>query len=74
MTLLLTLLCIASLPTSAIGLVVVWHVARPQKSPADASNRINKLRLIWFAMTREDVMAEYLPWLKRDELENIGGK
>ena len=73
MTLLLVLLGIASLPTSAIGLVVAWHVARPQKSPADASNRINKLRLIWFAMTREDVLAEHLPWLKRDEWENIQG-
>ena len=72
MTLLLILLCITSLPTSAIGLVVVWHVARPQKAPADASNRLNKLRLIWFAMTREDVLAEHLPWLKRDELENVG--
>lgn len=59
MTLLLILLGIASLPTSAIGLVVVWHVARPQKSPADASNRINKLRLIWFALTREDVLADH---------------
>lgn len=71
MTLLLILLGMASLPTSAIGLVVVWHVARPQKSPADTSNRINKLRLIWFAMTREDVLAEHLPWLKNDELENL---
>ena len=26
------------------------------------------------SLTREDALAEHLPWLKRDELENIGGK
>lgn len=54
-----------------IGLFVIWHVARPQRAPADTSNRINKVRLLWFALTREDKLAPHLPWLRRDEWENV---
>lgn len=54
-----------------IGLFVIWHVARGQRSPADTSNRINKIRLLWFALTREDKLAPHLPWLRRDEWENV---
>lgn len=54
-----------------IGVFVVWHIARPQKQPADESNRINKIRLLWFALTREDKFVEGFPWLKNDEWENV---
>jgi hypothetical protein len=54
-----------------IGLLVIWHVARPQRSPADTSNRINKIRLLWFALTREELFADVFPWLRRDEHDNI---
>lgn len=73
-TLLLALVVIASLPATAIGLLVCWHIARPQRPPADASNRLNKARLLWFALTREDLVAPHVPWLRRDELDNIGGR
>ena len=60
------LFLILSLPVYAVGLLVFWHVARPQHSPADASNRINKLRLVWFALTREELFVNVLlclcPW------------
>ena len=56
---------------TVIGLFVFWHILRPQKSPADTSNRINKFRLWWFAMTREELFVDVFPWLKNDELENI---
>ena len=65
------LFLILSLPVYAVGLLVFWHVARPQRSPADASNRINKLRLVWLALTREDLFVDAMPWLGRDELENV---
>jgi hypothetical protein len=68
------LLFIASLPVYALGLFVIWHIARPQKSPADTSNRINKVRLLWFAFTREELFVDVFPWLKRDELDNIKGE
>ncbi|MGB7241673.1 MAG: hypothetical protein WBC93_06270 [Sulfitobacter sp.] len=62
---------LASLPVLLIGLLVIYHVMRSQKSPADISNRINKIRLIWFALTREDWLAERIDWLKRDEMDNL---
>lgn len=66
------LFLILSLPVYAVGLLVFWHVVRPQRSPADASNRINKLRLVWFALTREELFVNAMPWLRRDEAENVG--
>ena len=68
---LLTFLTLAALPTCAVGLLVFFHVARPQRAPADASNRINKIRLVWFALTREDLFVGVFPWLRRDELANV---
>jgi len=65
------LFLILSLPVYAIGLLVFWHVARPQRPTADVSNRINKIRLVWFALTREDLFVGAMPWLGRDELENV---
>lgn len=59
------------IPFAIIGLFVCFHIVRPQKSPADSSNRINKIRLFWFAMTREDKIAPYMPWLQKDEWENV---
>ena len=51
----------------------LYSVFRPQRAPADQSNRINKLILIWFALTREELFVELLPFLKRDLLENFSG-
>jgi hypothetical protein len=50
-----------------IGLFVIWHIARPQHAPADTSNRLNKLRLLWYALTREDELARAIDWLRQDE-------
>ena len=67
----LTALQIAGLVPIAIGLLVCFHVARPQHRPADTSNRINKIRLIWLALNREEIFTERFPWLKNDELKNV---
>ena len=63
------LLTFFSVP-SLLGLLVIYHIVRPQRAPADTSNRINKIRLIWFALTREDYLAERIGWLRRDEMDN----
>ena len=73
-TLLLTLLLIALAPLAGLGALVLWHIARPQRLPADASNRINKIRLIWFALTREGLFVPLFPWLARDEHDNVSGE
>jgi hypothetical protein len=59
------------MPPALLGSLLIWHVVRPQKPPADVSNRINKIRLIWFAMTREEMFAPHFDWLRRDESENV---
>ena len=64
-------LAAAAAPVFALGLFVIFHIARPQKKPADVSNRINKVRLLWFALTREDLFTPIFPWLQNDELENV---
>lgn len=70
-TILASLILIAALPVIALGLFVVWHIARPQRAPADTSNRINKVRLLWFALTREELFVSVFPWLRRDEAANM---
>lgn len=53
------------------SLFVAFHVFRPQRAPADTSNRINKLRLLWFCLAREELFVGVFPWLKNDELDNV---
>jgi len=67
----LTLSVILNLFFTALGVVMIYNIMRPQKSPVDTSNRINKVRLIWFAMTREDKFVHIFPWLRNDEWENF---
>ena len=59
------------IPFAVVGLFITFHILRTQRSPADASNRINKIRLLWFALTREELFVGTFPWLKRDELDNV---
>ena len=68
---LLTLLQIAGIIPLMLGLFVIYHIVRPQQPPADTSNRINKIRLVWFALTREQLFTGTFPWLTRDEMDNI---
>lgn len=67
-------LVLGGLVSTGLGLLVLFHVIRPQKAPADPSNRINKLRLIWFAMKHEDRFVEMFPWLKEDETDQLNKK
>lgn len=55
-----------------LGLLVIYHVfGREKRGPADRSNRINHLRLVWFALTREDRFVGVFPWLRHDEWNNM---
>lgn len=64
------LIGIMALP-SLLGMLVIFHIFRPQREPADSSNRINKIRLFWFALTREELFVDVFPWMKDDEYNNI---
>jgi hypothetical protein len=54
-----------------VGMFTFYHILRPQQAPADTSNRINKFRLWWFVLTRENLFVDTFPWLKHDELDNV---
>jgi hypothetical protein len=54
-----------------LGLFVMFHLFRKNTLPADQSNRINKIRLFWFCLTREDQIAEKIDWMKNDEWDNV---
>lgn len=62
------------LPYSTIGIFIIIKVLfLPMKAPADTSNRIAHLRLVWWAITRPEEFTDSFPWLKQDEKENIKG-
>jgi hypothetical protein len=67
----LCLLAVGGSLSTLIGLFIVFHIARPQRSPADTSNRINKIRLLWFCLTREGLFVDTFEWLKHDEERNV---
>ena len=54
-------------------LIAVLVFIKPMKFPADQSNRIAHLRLVWFALTRPERFVELEPWLKMDELDLVKG-
>lgn len=67
---------------AAIGISFIWVLAmlsiyiivsifKAKKLPMDSSNRINHLRLVWFAISRPYLFVDSFPWLKSDELDNL---
>lgn len=66
-------LVIAMLPMWALGTYAFIQLLRPLKKPADTSNRINRIRLVWFSLTRPELFVDTFAWLKHDELDNVKG-
>jgi len=64
------LIGIMALP-AAIGVFTIIHWLRPPPKPVDRSNVLNRIRLWWFALTRQDMFIELCPWLLNDEKGNI---
>ena len=73
MTWLLIALVIAMFPMWALGMLTFIQWVRPA-SGIDKSNIINRIRLWWFALTRQSQFVELFPWLLNDELDNINKK
>lgn len=61
------------LPMWLIGTFVFIQILRAPTSPADASNRINTIRLVWWALTRQGLFVglKGFEWVSQDELDNI---
>jgi hypothetical protein len=62
------------LPFALLGLLLFVQIAKPKKSPMDESNRINHMRLVWFALTRPELFVSTFEWLKHDEFDNLKDK
>lgn len=71
----INLLILFMLPFALIGLFVLIKVMfMPMKKPANVSNRIAHLRLVWWAIIRPQNFTSLYPWLMRDEGENLNPK
>lgn len=68
----ISLLIFLTFPFMLIGWFVIFKVLiLPKKKPMDESNRINHLRLVWWAITRPELFIKQAPWLAQDEEENL---
>lgn len=60
------------LPFALIGLFVFVKVLLlPMKAPADTSNRIAHLRLVWLSINSPEYFVPTQPWLRMDERDLI---
>ena len=51
-----------------VGLLVFVQIfVIPNKPPMDETNRINHLRIVWFALKSPERLVEFMPWLAHDE-------
>lgn len=67
-TTLLMLIILLMTPFTAIGYVFIhFTLVKGMKAPADTSNRIAHLRLVWFALRTPEKFVHWFPWLAVDE-------
>ena len=65
------LLCIGGIFPLLIGLLTIYHWAKPAKPPADESNRINRVSSWWIGLTRPEVLAQSWEYYQNDVLDNM---
>ena len=70
-SLFIAVLCGAGISMTILGTFVFIQLLRSSNAPADTSNRINRIRLVWFALTRPELFVTEFAWLKNDELKNV---
>lgn len=68
----LNLLALAGIFPLLIGMMTVFSWGLPIKPPADTSNRFNRVRLWWFGVSAPHRFADAFPWMKGDEVDNMG--
>lgn len=69
---LLNVLCGAGTLMTLFGSYIFIKVLLlPNSPPADRTNRINHLRVLFFAIQRPEKFIKMYPWLAYDEMENI---
>jgi len=77
-TTILTLLAILAIAfilsgiiATLLGGLVLFHLMKSMKEPADTSNRIAHIKLFWLALTKAHLFVEAFPWLKNDVEDNL---
>jgi hypothetical protein len=70
-TILINTLAVAGTFATLLGVLVLFHLMKPNKLPADKSNRINSIRLFWFALTKPHLFVDSFWWLSQDEEDNM---
>lgn len=70
--LLIITLCLAGILLTLLGAYLFIKVLIiPNSPPADRTNRINHLRVVFFAIQSPEIFIKMYPWLARDEAENV---
>ena len=70
-TLFLNLLTISGIFVLLIGMMTVFSWSLRIKAPADKSNRINRVRLWWYAISAPHRSIKSFYWLQGDETDNL---
>jgi hypothetical protein len=72
MNILLLVLIVAMLPIWALGLYLFIKVLiLPNVPPADVTNRINHIRIVFYAIQHPEKFISICPWVGKDEAENV---
>ncbi len=66
-----TLLIIAGLMLTGIGLLTMVHWFKTPDAPSDQSNRINNIMSWWIGLTRPDVMGKAYKAFRQDVMDNV---
>lgn len=69
--LLLNMLTVSGIFVLGIGMLTVGSWTLPIRKPADQSNRINRIRLWWYAISAPHRSIKSFYWLKGDETDNL---
>lgn len=68
---LINTLAFAGLFSTLIGMLVLFHLMKPMKEPADTSNRIAHIKLFWLCLNKPHIFVDAFPFLKNDVEENL---
>ena len=65
-------LALAGTFSTLLGGLVLFHLMKGKRYPMDSSNRINHIRLFWFALTKPHMFVNKgFDWLRNDEEDNL---
>lgn len=66
-----SVLIVAGLFCTLLGLLTVFHWFKTPKAPSDDTNRINNISSWWIGLTRPDVLATSYKFFRQDVMANV---